>query len=92
MSAFRVGPEDATILEKQFAPTFTASDLMNIENRHGYVRMLANGSPTPPFSIQTIKPRETNHAYAQELAEYSLLKYGAPREQIEADIRARYQM
>ena len=31
MVAFRVGPDDASYLEKQFAPTFTASDLMRIE-------------------------------------------------------------
>jgi len=92
MSAFRVGPEDAAVLEKQFSPTFTASDLMNIENHNGYVRMLADGSPTPPFSIHTMRPDPTDHAYAKELMEYSLLKYGTPRAQVEADIRARYQM
>ncbi len=92
MSAFRVGPEDATVLEKQFSPAFTASDLMNIENHNGYVRMLANGMPTPPFSIRTVEPQKTDRAYAQELMEYSLLKYGTPREQVEADIRARYSL
>ena len=90
MAVFRVGPEDATFLEKQFAPTFTASDLMNIENQHAYIRMLANGSPTPPFSIHTVKPPKTDFEYAKQLIEFSLLKYGTPRATVDAEIRARY--
>ncbi len=92
MASFRVGSEDAAVLEKQFTPTFTASDLMNIENRNAYMRIIANGTPTPPFSMRTMNAREPDLDYARELVEYSLLKYGAPREKVEADIRARYQM
>src|SRR5690606_16359987 len=43
--AFRVGAEDAEFLESQFAPVFNAHDLMNIENYHAYVRLLAHGTP-----------------------------------------------
>jgi len=91
IAAFRTGPEDAAFLEKQFEPTFSASDLMNIENQNAYVRLLSNGSPTPPFSIHTMKPRETDFSYAQELIEYATLKHGIPRAVIEADIQSRYQ-
>jgi len=31
--SFRVGPEDADILEKEFCPEFSASDLLNLPNR-----------------------------------------------------------
>lgn len=90
MAAFRVGPEDATQLTKQFEPVFSANDLMNIENRHAYVKLLSNGSPTPPFSISTMKPHDTDVSYAEELIEYSMLRYGVPRAEIDAEIRARY--
>lgn len=90
MAAFRVGPEDSAVLEKQFAPTFSASDLMNIENRNAYMRILASGTPTPPFSMRTMKPHDTNVEYAQELIEYSLLQYGRSREEVERDIQNRY--
>ncbi len=92
MAVFRVGPDDAQALVKQYEPVFTASDLMNIENKNAYVRMLADGSPTQPFSMHTMKPHVSDPAYAQELIEYSLLRHGVPREQVEADISARYQM
>lgn len=90
MAAFRVGNEDATILEKQFAPVFSASDLMNIENRNAYVRLLADGTPTQPFSIHTLKPHEANLEYAEQIIEYSTLKYGTSRDVVDAAIKARY--
>ena len=31
------------ILEKQFVPTFTAQDIMNIDNRNAYVKLLVSG-------------------------------------------------
>ena len=90
MAAFRVGPEDATYLEKQFSPVFTANDLMNIENRNAYIRLLADGTPTPPFSMHTLSPHASDFEYAKQLMEYSALKYGTPRTIVDADIKARY--
>jgi hypothetical protein len=92
MALFRVGFEDAQTLEKQVTPVFTVNDLMNIENRNAYMRIIANGTPTPPFSMRTTNLPQANPDYAQELIEYSLLQYGRPREDVESEIRARYQM
>lgn len=92
MAVFRVGTEDATFLEKQFVPTFTASDLMNIENQNAYVRLLSNGTPTTPFSMHTMKPNKTDIEYVKQMIEYSTLKYGTPRSVVDAGIRARYNM
>ena len=90
MAAFRVGPEDATALEHQFAPTFTASDLMNVPNRTAFMRVLANGTPTPPFSMATLPPRETDLARVASLIEASYARYGRAREEIEVEIEERY--
>ncbi len=90
MASFRVGSEDGGVLEKQFEPTFTTNDLMNVENRTAYMRIIANGTPTTPFSMKTVDLEEPNLEYARELIEYSLLKYGVPRDEVEAGIRARY--
>ncbi len=91
MAAFRVGPDDADFLEKQFAPTFTKNDLLYIPNRHAYVRLLARGTPTKPFDIETIAPPFADRAYAEELKKYSYSRFGRPRSEIEAEISARYQ-
>jgi type IV secretory pathway TraG/TraD family ATPase VirD4 len=90
MAAFRVGNEDAEVLVRQFEPTFTASDIMNIENHNAYARLLSNGTPTSPFSFRTMRPEDTDTEYARQVIEYSSLKYGRPRAEIDAEIRARY--
>jgi hypothetical protein len=91
MAAFRTGPEDAQFLEQQFSPTFDANDLMNVPNYNSFLRVLANGTPTPPFSVSTIAPTEVDLARVQTLIEQSNAKYGKPREEIEEEIRLRYQ-
>lgn len=91
MAAFRVGPEDGEFLEKQFEPTFSAHDLVNIENQHAYMRLLAKGTPQKPFSIHTVAPRSVDYAKAQERIARLYLQYGRPREEVEAEIAARYQ-
>ena len=90
MACFRVGPEDAQFLEHQYAPTFNANDLMNVPNHTAYMRILSNGTPTRPFSMETLAPHEINRARVQELIEMSYAKYGRPREEIEAEITDRY--
>lgn len=92
MAAFRVGSEDAEVLARQFDPVFSASDLMNVENRNAYARILADGSPTTPFSFRTMKPHDVDVEYAQQVIEYSALKYGRPRTDIDEEIKTRYQL
>ncbi|MFT5831636.1 MAG: hypothetical protein ACI9SY_000003 [Candidatus Paceibacteria bacterium] len=90
MAAFRVGPDDAQFLEAQYAPTFSRNDLMNVPNRNAFLRVLADGTPTTPFSIGTLTPAEPDLARVQEMIAMSAARYGRPRAQIEADINARY--
>ncbi len=90
IAAFRVGPQDGEFLEHQFAPTFSAHDLVNIENRHAYVRLLAHGTPTKPFSIQTIAPRVVSAATVNERIKMVYLRYGRAREEVEAEIALHY--
>ncbi len=90
MAAFRVGPDDAEFLEKQFQPTFTASDLMNIENRQAAVRILAGGSPTKPFNIGTLAPVTADPSQVSALVKRSLETYARPRRQVEMEISSRY--
>jgi hypothetical protein len=91
LAAFRVGPEDAQFLEQQYSPTFGAADLMNIPNRNAYLKVLANGSPTPPFSLATNAPVEPNFERIEYLKNMSYERHGRDRAEIEAEIQQRYQ-
>lgn len=92
MAAFRVGAEDAEKLAEQFAPSVTALDLMNIENRHAYIRLLANGVPQKPFSIGTVKPSEGDRSHAAYIKELSYKRYGKPKLAVQEEIKKRYNL
>jgi len=92
IASFRVGTEDAEFLEKQFSPVFSAHDLINIDNYNAYARLLINGRPTKPFNFSTIPPAITSSENIETLKKLSYERYGRPRDEIEADIKARYRM
>ena len=88
--AFRVGADDAEYLKNQFEPVFTANDLMNIDNRNAYLKMLVDGRPVKPFSIETLPPAQSNKEVAENLKQLSHLTYGRDRNEVEEEIRERY--
>ncbi len=90
--AFRVGAEDSEYLEKQFAPTFTRNDLMNIDNRNALVRLLINGKPAKPFNIEIPPPPKGNNDQVDILKQSSYSKYGRNREEIENMILKKYKI
>lgn len=51
--SFRVGPQDAEHLAREFEPTFGAQDLLTLPNRHFYLKLLIDRAPTRPFSART---------------------------------------
>ncbi len=53
--SFRVGPADAELLAQEFAPTFSALDLISLPNHHIYLKLMVNGAPTAPFSAETLR-------------------------------------
>jgi hypothetical protein len=89
--SFRVGAEDAEYLEKQFVPVFTAYDIMNLDNRNAYLKLLIHGKLVKPFNIETLAPPKTNKEYTDKLKELSYLKFGRDRVEIEADIARLYE-
>lgn len=86
---FRVGAKDAEFLVKQFEPIFSENDLVNIDNRNAYAKLLINGLTTKPFNIMTLPFKKGSSELASNLKEYSRLKYGADRATIEDDIYRR---
>ena len=90
IAAFRVGSEDAEFLAKQFEPVFTAQDLVNIDNRNAYVKLLVEGRPVKPFNIETLPPPPGIPSLVEKLKELSYLKFGKSKEEVEAEIISKY--
>jgi hypothetical protein len=86
IAAFRVSSEDAEYLEKQFAPVFSAKDLMNLEMHNSYIKMLSNGKPVKPFSMVTNIPPRGKSDLLDKIKQLSYLKYGKDRAEVEEAI------
>jgi hypothetical protein len=56
MCTFRIGPDDAELFEKQFAPTFEATDFVNLAPYQIYLSLLIDGLGSKPFSARTLPP------------------------------------
>ena len=88
--SFRIGSDDGEYMEKQFAPTFTAPDLLNIDNRNAYLKLLVDGQTSKPFNIKTIAPEKGNPEMAEYIKQLSRSKFARPREEVEEEIRRRH--
>ncbi|MCX6780584.1 MAG: TraM recognition domain-containing protein, partial [Candidatus Magasanikbacteria bacterium] len=89
MVSFRIGAEDGEFLQKEFAPTFTGYDLVNIENRTAYIKLLINGTAGKPFNMGINKFPERNYELAEAIRQLARLKQGKDRVLVEEEIRAR---
>lgn len=88
--SFRVGTQDAEALQRVMQPVFDADDLQRIPNLNMVVRMLINGVPAQPFSMQGLPPLgNENQKLVDALKQLSAAKYGRPKAQVEAEIMER---
>jgi hypothetical protein len=91
MAVYRVSVDDAKYLESIFAPTFTAKDIMNIDNYNCYMKMLSGGVPIKPFNIRALGKLEGDKNKIESLKELSYLKYGRPFEEVNNEIMKKYE-
>ena len=85
--SFRVSADDAPVLVKQFEPTFDASDLLQMSNRHFIISMIINGEKVPAFSATTLSIPEPPSDNFDAIVASSREKYSRPRAEVEEEIR-----
>jgi flagellar biosynthesis GTPase FlhF len=86
MVMFRVGSTDADILAKEFAPTFTEEDLVNLPKFHVYLKLMIDGVASRPFSALTLPPIAAATGSLEKVLRVSRERYGTPRATIEEKI------
>ena len=89
MISFRVGLNDVEFLAKQFEPTFSKRDLVNLDNLNAYAKILIADQTAPPFNLRMQYEGEADTAAGKKLKELSRLKYGRPRQEVESEILKR---
>ena len=86
--SFRVSPDDAPVLIKQFEPTFEESDIIQLNNRHFVISMIINGEKVPAFSATTLSIPDSPKDNIDAIIAHSREYFARPRMEVEAEIRA----
>lgn len=85
--ALRVGAPDAEVLEKEFAPVFTANDLVNLAKWTMYLKLMIDGVAPPPFSANTLPPLPRPEiSYRDDIIKTSRQQYAHPVAEVEKQI------
>ena len=92
--SFRVGVTDANYLQHEYQPTFTETDLINVERFNAYMKTTVNNEPIPPFSIDLTKDMGKiaelrSKQMADMVKQLSRLKYAKDKNVIEAEVTKR---
>ena len=93
--ALRLGPDDAEdpSMKNKFAASFTPQDMTNIANLNAYVSLILNNKVEKPFSLR-LETEKVFGAGSREMFDainnMSKLKYGRPRDEVEAEIKAKF--
>ena len=93
MITYRVGATDAEIFEKEFAPVFTADDIVNLSAYQFYLRLMIDGVGSKPFSARALLPIEKPAvSYSKDMIEHSRKAYGKEMYKVEEEIQAWYDL
>ncbi|MFA5155067.1 MAG: CxxC-x17-CxxC domain-containing protein [Patescibacteria group bacterium] len=88
MVVFRVGAADAEELVKEFTPTFTEEDLVNLPKYEMYLKLMIDGISSSPFSAAGLPPlrEEERTGNVEKVIQYSREKYASDRASVEEKI------
>lgn len=86
--SYKIWPEDAEFMAKQFAPLFSDQDLINMDKFKGVMKLSIGWQPSPAFSMIPVNPYliEWDKNLAKAYKELSRLKYWRDREFVEKEI------
>jgi type IV secretory pathway TraG/TraD family ATPase VirD4 len=88
MMSYKIGPEDAEFMAKQFAPLYSEQDFLNMDKFNAAMRLSIDEQPSQGFSLSVPRPwlEKGDPTIGAALKELSRLKYGREREFVEKEI------
>lgn len=87
MITFRVGAFDSEVLEKEFGPTFMATDLVNLGFAQIYLKLMIDGVSSQPFSATTMGPiAKADISFKEAVIASSREQFARPRALVEKNI------
>ncbi len=94
MIAFQVGADDAEVLAEQLSKhpgQLKSQDLTNLPKYTAYARLLIDGMPSNPFSMQTLSPPDITDDRLAVVSERSRREHGQSFAEIHAAIAGQWQ-
>ena len=91
MMSYKIGATDAEFLQKEFAPTFSDQDLINIDKFKAVMKLSIDTQPSKPFSIIPLNPHldKGDPTVGSAYKQLSRLKYGRDVEFVSREILRR---
>ena len=84
MIVFRIGANDAEMLENEFTPQFEIEDLVNLGQYQMYLKLMIDGLTSPPFSATNLPPfAHPDTSYMKEIIAASREQFSKPRAEVE---------
>lgn len=87
--SFRIGATDADYVAKEFSPTFSEDDMINLPKYHMYIKLMIDGATSKPFSAITHAPVTFESSHKAHIITKSQEQFGRPREMVERGILKR---
>lgn len=84
--SFRIGGEDAAVLEKEYTPTFSPSDFLNLDMRNFFIKMTIDGQTALPFSGRTLDFPKPDEDLASDIVRTSRERWAKPRQEVQQAI------
>ena len=85
--SFRLGGEDARIMESEFAPRFGQSDIINLGVRDFYVKMSIKGEVNDAFSGRTLNMDVPEQNFYEQCVAHSRSHFAKPLAEVEDILR-----
>ncbi|MCL5094282.1 MAG: type IV secretion system DNA-binding domain-containing protein [Patescibacteria group bacterium] len=86
MITFRVGAQDAGMLEKELNPPFEVNDIINLDRQQIYLKMTIDGKTSNPFSARTLDITSEDMGNTEKIINLSRERYSKTRKEVEDDI------
>ncbi len=91
MMCYKIGAQDAEVMAKEMAPSFTEQDLINTDKYKAVMKLSIDTQPSKPFSIVPTNPylEEGDPKIGKALKQISRLTYGRSKKFVEKEIFTR---
>ncbi len=84
--SFRLGPEDALLLEREFEPRFKAADITNLGVQEVYLKLSINDEVKEAFSARTLDAVTVTTSFKDEIVKNTQQNYCKTRQEAEREI------